>query len=159
MRSVRPPAFKYIQYHRPVSTEEFFDLVNDTAYTLLVAVYRNRLTFLRNYYDDFTWDSLYDCSLSNPQRLLYGKDELLTLMNIFPNPASASVAIHFISSEKNTGSLQIVNLLGKTVYQQDNEDPHTEFSTSVMLDGLPPGNYFAMIQHGTKTYRQTFMKH
>ncbi|MEO6169243.1 MAG: sulfatase-like hydrolase/transferase [Chitinophagales bacterium] len=167
-RGVRSLSYKYIQYYCPEATEEFFDLildpkentnlVNDPAYAVLVNQYRDKLTFLRNYYEDFTWDSLYNCSLINPQRLVHSEDEPLSLFHIYPNPASTEISIHFISEEKTNGEIQIINVVGKVVYHKLLETAHTDFSASISTASLPPGNYVTVMQHGLHTYRQIFVK-
>jgi N-acetylglucosamine-6-sulfatase len=169
IRAVRSLDYKYVQYNCSEATEEFFDLnndphentnlVNNASFATLIQDYRDKLTFWRNYYLDLTWDSLYECHLSNPQRLTQqGEGKPLTLLNLFPNPASNSIQIHFISSENTTGSLQIINVLGKIVHEEIFEYPGTGFSKSIPLDNLQAGTYFAVIRHGLNTYRQAFVK-
>lgn len=167
-RGVRSLDYKYVQYYCPQRTEEFFDLVNDPkentnlvkdpAYSALLNEYRDKLTFLRNYYEDFTWDSLYDCSLSNPQRLTQEEGEPLALFTAYPNPASLAITFHFISSEKATGRLRIINAIGKVLYDQLLETDQTDYTVSVSIAALPPGNYFTVLQHGSHTYRLSFVK-
>src|SRR4029450_8513666 len=104
---------------------------NNPSYATLVQEYRDKLTFWRNYYQDSTWDSTYECSLTNPQRLEHKPNTPLILLNIFPNPSSTSINVHFISSQDNESSLRIVNAIGDVVYAETITNPHTEFYRAI----------------------------
>jgi N-acetylglucosamine-6-sulfatase len=167
IRAVRSINYKYVQYNCSDVTEEFFDLNNDPEENVnlinnpadegLIQQYRDKLTFWRNYYKDFTWDSLYSCSLSNPQKLPTDGKSPLVLLNIYPNPSSSSIYVHFISSEDAASSVRIVNAIGAAVYAENGSETGTEYSNSFSVQELPPGNYFLILQHGVHSYRQGFV--
>jgi len=168
IRAVRSLDYKYISYNCTDETEEFFylntdpdennNLINKPAFAALIQEYRDKLVFWRNYYQDFTWDSLYDCSLSNPQRLVNDADKSLALLNTFPNPANASIVVHFISSESATGSLSVINTFGITIHEEIFGEAHTGFSISIPLNHLAAGNYFVVVRHGHHSYWQSFVR-
>lgn len=168
IRAIRSLEYKYVAYNCNQETEEFFDLINDPKenvnlvndpdFAALIEDYRDKLTFWRNYYEDFSLDSLYTCQLANPQKLVKDDNNILTLLNAYPNPANSHVTIHFISSEKNVGSVRISNALGITEYAETFNAPLTEFSHVISIENLAPGNYFVAIQHGSHMYRQSFVK-
>jgi N-acetylglucosamine-6-sulfatase len=167
IRSVRSLDYKYIKYNCSELTEEFFNLNNDPEeninqinnpdYTSLVQQYRTKLSYLRNYYQDFTWDSLYQCSLSNPQRVSDEESNPEVFMDVFPNPASNSCTINFISSKIAATSLRIVDELGNTVYSKATEEEQSEFTQTFNTSELPSGLYVAIIQHGLETLRHMFI--
>lgn len=168
IRAVRSFNFKYVKYNCSQVTEELFDLVTDPleltnlvnapAYATTLQQYRDKLSFWRNYYEDYTWDSLYTCSLTNPQRLAHAEGTPLTLLNVYPNPSSSNLVLHFISAEKNSGTLRILNELGITVFERKYEQPLTEYLENIDISSFTPGNYFALVQHGSQAYQQAFVK-
>jgi N-acetylglucosamine-6-sulfatase len=168
MRAVRSFNYKYIQYYCSDTTEEFFNLQNDPdentnqifnpAYSDSMQLYRDKMIFWRNYYADYSWDSLYTCNLWNiVQRSPELINSPLTLLNIFPNPSHDYFTLHFISSEVSGTTIQIVNSFGNTVYEKILNDPENEISRGVPTGNFPPGNYFAAIQHGAHTYQKQFV--
>lgn len=168
IRAVRSLGYKYVIYNCSQITEELFDLngdplettnlVNTPAYATILQQYRDKLTYWRNYYQDFTWDSLYVCSLSNPQRLTHAEGTPLTLLTTYPNPASLEVMIHFISSATAPASLRVVNTLGITVYEKMFPEPESELSIMMPVNSLPSGNYHVIMQQGNKMYSETFSR-
>lgn len=167
IRAVRSFDYKYVQYNCTEVTGEFFDLnndpqentnlINNPAYATLIQEYQDKLTYWRNYYQDYTWDSLYECSLTNPQRLEHASNTPLTLMNVFPNPSSTSITAHFISSEKTSSTIRILDAIGNTMYSEILDDPELEFSKTFSVEGWTAGNYFVVIQHGAQTYQHSFV--
>jgi N-acetylglucosamine-6-sulfatase len=167
LRGVRTHNYKYITYNCTETTEEFFDLVNDPqeninlfndpAYTTLLQEYRNKLVYLRNYYQDFSWDSLYECSLTNPERLTSQDHETPVLLNTFPNPVSAEMMVHFLSSEKKSGSVQIVNAYGVIVWSDYIDVPFDNYLSPVSVAHLPAGNYLVLLTHGNDRYKHLFI--
>lgn len=167
LRGVRTHNYKYITYNCTETTEEFFDLVNDPqeninlfndpAYATLLQEYRDKLVFLRNYYQDFSWDSLYECALTNPERLTSNTKETPALLNTFPNPVSEEMMVHFLSSEKNSGSVQIINAYGAIVWSVSMDAPFDNFLSPVNVSLLPAGNYLVLLTHGNKRYKHAFI--
>ena len=167
LRGVRTHNYKYITYNCTETTEEFFDLVNDPqeninlfndpAYATLLQEYRDKLVFLRNYYQDFSWDSLYECALTNPERLTSNTKETTALLNTFPNPVSEEMMVHFLSSEKNSGSVQIINAYGAIVWSVSMDAPFDNFLSPVNVSLLPAGNYLVLLTHGNKRYKHAFI--
>ncbi|MEO6166131.1 MAG: sulfatase-like hydrolase/transferase [Chitinophagales bacterium] len=166
IRAVRSFDFKYVKYNCNQVTEELFDLVNDpyeltnlvnqAAYAPVLQQYRDKLTFWRNYYQDLTWDSVSTCSLSNPQRLINDAGSPLTFFTVYPNPSNTNVTLHFISSEKATATLRIMNAIGVTVYERKYTEEQTEYAETFSVEQLPAGNYFAVMQQGDHVYQQSF---
>jgi N-acetylglucosamine-6-sulfatase len=164
IRAIRSLDYKYVQYNCSDVTEELFNLtadpeensnlVNDEAYSAILQEYRDKLTFWRNYYQDFTWDSLYTCSLTNPQRLIHGSQEPLVLLNVFPNPAADAVTVHFMSSEGKPVSIRLYDILGNSVYSSSALETADDFSLVISLAGFPAGNYFLVVEQGSTIYRQ-----
>jgi N-acetylglucosamine-6-sulfatase len=167
IRSVRSLEYKYIKYNCSDLTEEFFNLsddpeeninqINNPDYASLIQQYRNKLIYLRNFYQDSLWDSVYQCSLSNPQRLIDEESDHTAFMDVYPSPAANSCTIHFISSEEAATSLHIVDALGNTVYAENAEGVVTEFIKTITTANLPSGPYVAVVQHGDKTFRHMFI--
>ncbi|MBK9732210.1 MAG: sulfatase-like hydrolase/transferase [Chitinophagaceae bacterium] len=166
IRSVRSLDYKYVKYNCSQVTEELFDLhidpletinhVNDPGYATILQQYRDKLTYWRNYYLDFTWDSLYSCSLTNPQRLSHEPGSPLTLLTVFPNPSTTDITIHFISSEKAPVTLRIMNTAGVVIYEKVYNDASSEFTETLDVKTLPAGNYFTIVQQDKQAYQQTF---
>jgi hypothetical protein len=166
-RAVRTFSGKYVQYYCSDSTEEYFDLTLDNeentnqifnpAYADSVQLYEDKMNFLRNYYQDYTWDSLYSCSLYNiQQRGSTVQDNVVTLLNLFPNPASSHLTVHFMSSENSPSTLRIMSVLGNILYDEVINEPATEFSRVVSTERFPPGNYFAVVTHEGHSYQKLF---
>ncbi|MBX7107053.1 MAG: sulfatase-like hydrolase/transferase [Chitinophagales bacterium] len=168
IRAVRSLDFKYVKYNCSQITEELYDLngdplettnlVNTPAYASVLQQYRDKLTFWRNYYQDFTWDSLYICSLTNPQRLTHTQGTPLTLLTTFPNPANSEIMIHFISSESAPVTLRVINTLGITVDEQLLSEPESELFITLPVDKLPSGNYHVVVQQGDNVYSTAFQR-
>ncbi len=168
IRAVRSLDFKYVKYNCSQITEELYDLngdplettnlVNTPAYASVLQQYRDKLTFWRNYYQDFTWDSLYICSLTNPQRLTHTQGTPLTLLTAFPNPANSEIMIHFISSESAPVTLRVINTLGITVDEQLLSEPESELFITLPVDKLPSGNYHVVVQQGDNAYSTAFQR-
>lgn len=168
MRAIRSFNYKYVQYYCSDTTEEFFNLQNDAAenvnqifnpaYADSVQLYRDKLVFWRNYYADYSWDSLFTCNLSN---IVPRSPDLinspLTLLNVFPNPSHEYLTLHFISSEVSGTTIRIVNAIGNTVYEETIDDAETEISRGIPTENFPAGNYFAVVQHGAHAYQQSFV--
>ncbi len=168
MRAVRSVNAKYIQYYCSDTTEEYYDLNNDKkeitnqifnpAYADSVQLYRDKLAYWRNYYADYTWDSLYVCSLTNiQQRSLQHNQGVLTLMNVFPNPAHNHVTIHLISAEAGATTITIFNEIGRVMYAEEVSESESEFSREVSVANFAPGNYYTLIRHGSTNYTRAFI--
>ncbi len=167
IRAVRSLDFKYVKYNCTQNTEELFDLendpyentnlVNNPAFATTLQLYRDKLTYWRNYYQDFSWDSLYACSLTNPQKLTYEAGSTLSLLTIHPNPASSDIMVHFISSENAPAQLRIVNSLGIVVFEKNYSIAASEFFEQIPIHQFPDGNYFALVQQGNHVYREAIM--
>ncbi len=167
LRSVRTSDYKYTMYNCTETTEELFDLVNDPqenvnlidnpAYSLVLQEYRDRLVYLRNFYQDFSWDSLYECSLTNPERLVSGEQGKPALLSTFPNPASGEIMVHFLSAEKKSGNLQFINAYGAVVWSASINEPFDSYLAPVNISHLPAGNYLVLLTHGNTSYSHVFM--
>lgn len=167
IRAVRSMDFKYVKYNCTQVTEELFDLendphentnlVNNPAFGTTLQLYRDKLTFWRNFYQDYSWDSLYSCSLTNPQKLDETIGNTLSLLSIHPNPSSSTIMVHFISSEKAPVTIRIVNAFGVVVYEKNYKDVTTEFYEQVQVNRFPAGNYFTLVQQGNQIYKEAFI--
>jgi hypothetical protein len=62
-----------------------------------------------------------------------------------------------ISSEVSGTTIRIVNAIGSTVYEETLNDEENEISKGIPTENFPPGNYFAVIQHGAHSYKQAFV--
>ncbi|MBA3649814.1 MAG: sulfatase-like hydrolase/transferase [Chitinophagales bacterium] len=166
MRAVRSLSCKYVQYYCNDTTEEFFNLkdehennneVLNPQFADLVALYRDKLNFWRNYYQDYSYDTLYTCSLSNLQhRMINQLKDPLIMLNIFPNPSHHHFTIHFMSSEKNINSISITNMAGKLLYNEIT-DLSGEFVKQISTESLAAGNYCVVVQNGSHTYHKMFV--
>lgn len=68
-------------------------------------------------------------------------------LKIYPNPANHLVTIE---TEFNNAQIQIVDLMGKLVYSQQQADVMTQISTEQLNNGI----YLVKINHGTETITQ-----
>ncbi|MEO5673439.1 MAG: sulfatase/phosphatase domain-containing protein, partial [Chitinophagales bacterium] len=167
LRAVRSMNAKYIQYYCSDTTEEYFDLTSDmdevtnqifnSGYSDSVQVYRDKMSFWRNYYGDNTWDSLYTCNLYNiQQRSTLDSTSPFVLFNIFPNPSSEHFTLHFISSEASTSTIHIFNTLGILKYLEIISTNGKEITRGISTCQFPSGNYFAVVHHGENIFKKAF---
>lgn len=166
IRAIRSLNCKYVQYYCSDTTEEFFDLNYDkkennnliytSSYSDSVQIYRDKLAFWRNYYEDYSYDSLYICNLTNiQQRSLNSDDEPLTLLNVFPNPSSDHFTIHFMSAESATATIRMVNAIGNVLYEEIIQEPRSEITRFISTEKFAGGNYFVVVQHATESYTKS----
>lgn len=166
LRGVRDFEYKYVTYHCTETTEELFDLMNDPKenlnlisnpeYAAVAEEYRDRLAFMRASLQDFSWDSLYECSLTNPERIQHGGMPTTALLNCFPNPASDGMIIHYLSEINDIGSVRIVNAYGAQVYSESMHEPFDKFLLPIDISHWPAGNYFVHFTHGSYHYSHSF---
>ncbi|HYV93494.1 MAG TPA: sulfatase-like hydrolase/transferase [Chitinophagales bacterium] len=168
MRAIRTFSGKYIQYYCNDTTEEFFDLNADPkeninqifndAYADSVQLYRDKMVYWRNYYADYSYDSIYTCNLWNiVQRSPQDINEPFTFINVFPNPAHDHFTIHFMSSDPAATTIRILNAIGIVVYEETLCDEEVEISRGISTENFAGGNYFAVVQHGANTYEKVFV--
>lgn len=168
IRAVRSLDYKYVSYNCNQVTEELFDLVNDSLETTnlvnepefatVLQQYRDKLTFWRNYYQDYSWDSLYTCSLTNPQKLSGEPGNPISLLSVYPNPSSDALSIHFISEEEAPVTIRIMNSMGFMVYENQHQQAVTTCFENLDADQFPAGTYVVMVQQGDHVYRQSFVR-
>jgi len=77
--------------------------------------------------------------------------EKMSELNVFPNPASHSIAINFSSSVKGNLILNITNELGQTVYAESKKDFSGEYANTIDLSKQPAGIYFVKILADTRS--------
>ena len=70
-------------------------------------------------------------------------------INIFPNPTSGKF---IIESSGNISGIEIVNLLGETVYKLEEKNNSQNFSNKIELPNISNGTYFINIQVDGKRY-------
>jgi hypothetical protein len=167
LRAVRSLDYKYVQYNCNVGTEEFFDLnadkkentnqINNPAFATIVDEYRDKLIFWRSYYNDNTWDSLYTCALTNPQKIVRENNMPLMMLNVYPSPAHDVFRISFISEENEVCNVRILNIMGQIVDEVITQEPVSEFSKSYNALNMAPGIYTVIIQHGNHYYEKQFV--
>ncbi len=167
IRAIRSLNFKYVVYNCDQPTEEFFDLnndkkentnqINNPLYADSVEVYRNKLTYWRNYYQDFSWGESRICSLSNVQRIPVEEGKPLTWLRLFPNPVEDDVRLHFITEHRDNGSVFVFNAMGQLVYQERFINLR-ELVTVLPSSQWLAGAYRIIVQHGNHVYQEHFVK-
>ena len=66
--------------------------------------------------------------------------------NIYPNPSKGEFTLDLSLSNKDKVDVQIVNLLGKTVYNKENVNSQTQINVST----LENGTYILILKDGDK---------
>lgn len=66
--------------------------------------------------------------------------------NIYPNPASDVLNITFTSSENTSIEFIITNILGETLYRQQNEIGPDNYNTAIFLNSFQSGIYFLTVK-------------
>lgn len=85
--------------------------------------------------------------------------EVLSSINIYPNPFSSKLSVNFSSEENANGKLAVVDLTGRTVF----EDEYfiTEGSNTISLNELkniPAGIYFLRMESGNSIVTSKLIK-
>jgi len=65
-------------------------------------------------------------------------------LNIFPNPANDFIYLEVLGTVKQVADIQLVNILGQTVYQNQSRQQHIKIAT----EGLPNGVYTLIYNTG-----------
>ncbi len=79
-----------------------------------------------------------------------------TTISLFPNPANDFISINNLSLIENNFDLQISDVFGKLVLQQ--QAVNTAQGATISISALNSGVYFAEIKTANKTYYQRFIK-
>lgn len=72
-------------------------------------------------------------------------------LTIYPNPASDIIRISFKNTTDENFQVNLMNITGKTVYQQDITEANEFVDTSIDVTNLPDGVYILNIQGNTKS--------
>jgi subtilisin family serine protease len=81
------------------------------------------------------------------------------IVNVWPNPArDGKIAVQFETPDNEELMFRIVDVLGRTVYEETVKDPLFSFKIiRVETQGLPIGVYFATLQHGDDIQSAKFL--
>lgn len=164
IRAVRTLNAKYVMYNCAQPTEEFFDLnndkkentnqINNPLYADSVQVYRNKLTFWRNYYGDTNLNTAMVCSLSNVQRLHHQATQGLLLLSVFPNPTSGALRIHCITEKESRLTIRVMNMMGRVLIEQT-IDGRREVLLPLDTHGWASGAYVVSVQQEDRVLWQS----
>lgn len=72
---------------------------------------------------------------------------------IYPNPASRSAQVAFRSNRSNQGTLNVYDLSGKLVHQQNIEVKTGLNTINIEMNDLDNGSYIVRLQDGEKSYQ------
>ncbi|HOZ87327.1 MAG TPA: T9SS type A sorting domain-containing protein, partial [Bacteroidia bacterium] len=75
-------------------------------------------------------------------------------MNIYPNPATDEITIDLSNLKENIRSLEIINVLGETVFQKHGPELSNENLVKVPVKDLSGGTYFVVVE-GKSTSART----
>ncbi len=162
LRTFRDRFFQFNKYYCSETTEELFDmqsdpfqlnnLIHNAAYQTIISGYRYKLDSIRTALADTANISNCNCYLKNPVYFDSNNEvQSLSVLNISPNPASASFILTY--NLKSKGFVSIYNLLGrleKEIILEPNES-----SKTVTLQNIPSGIYFCIVKDESgKSYQE-----
>ncbi len=85
------------------------------------------------------------------------KSEGKEVFRLYPNPAQNEVFVQLENlGKQGTLQLQIINLLGKSVYEQ--QVSSEEQAVSINIEHLPTGTYFIQLKQGDAQWSRRFVK-
>jgi hypothetical protein len=80
-----------------------------------------------------------------------------SMMSIYPNPASDYVKLNYTLDKSDLVSINITNVLGQSVYQNETKMVSGSNSVNVDLKNFKAGVYFVNTTVGEKTYTSKFI--
>ena len=121
-----------------------------------------------NYYDAADHQSIYYAHISFDTTSIsyaWGRDSITTGINdlvagsplhVYPNPASAQVTLALDAAAGDIASLQITDVMGRSVYQYDGTD--ATHSLSIDTRAWPAGLYFIRGENRNGSFMQKLVK-
>ncbi len=99
--------------------------------------------------------------LLKPSSIIGIKEENKTVLNanIYPNPASNVLNITFASDDTRSNTIEITNVLGQTIYKEENLNDSSfpiAFKT-IDLSNFSNGTYLISIRNENRSYKQKFI--
>jgi Secretion system C-terminal sorting domain len=76
----------------------------------------------------------------------------------FPNPFNQDLSIEISTSKKSDLTINIIDIVGRLVYQSKTKDTEGVLSIPISTDFLSSGSYFLNITDGEKTTQQKIVK-
>lgn len=172
IRGLRTNEHIYLKHYCNSITEEFYDLVNDpgeitnlineTSFTEMITLYRNKMDSLMIAVGD-TEPVAIDCYLSNPvyptnvrvENEQEFNEEMQATFKLmaYPNPASGSVNVVFNSIVKEDIHLCIENMLGQNLYRKIMPNTNS-FHLSVETEDWNEGTYLVTMKKGADSYTE-----
>ena len=75
----------------------------------------------------------------------------ISSFTVFPNPTKGEFSVKFISTEKNTCSLEITNVLGEVIYKENLQEQSGQYTKQLDIGKYGAGLYFVTLKNGKHT--------
>ena len=137
-----PDSHGFIQYTiTPKSTLAVGDVIENTAYIFF----------------DFN-EAVVTNTTQTPVGILALEEVRETaILTLFPNPNSGSFTLQLSQAKRGFAQVEVLNMLGQTVYTKKVAAAGGSFSEQVNLAKLPAGLYVVKVQQAGKSFTQRFV--
>ena len=137
-----PDSHGFIQYTiTPKSTLAVGDVIENTAYIIF----------------DFN-EAVVTNTTQTPVGILALEEVRETaILTLFPNPNSGSFTLQLSQAKRGFAQVEVLNMLGQTVYTKKVAAAGGSFTEQVNLAKLPAGLYVVKVQQAGKSFTQRFV--
>jgi len=167
-RSIRDFQYLYTYNYCSDTTEEFFDLVNDSlentnqinnpAFQSLIQLYRDKLDSLRiEFGDTLPADTIVDCQI-NFATAVGNEDEEGQGFNIYPNPGNGNFTLEFPTGKSQSTQIVITDILGRKIYERNIPAGKNQQREIFSLENSAAGVYFISLRSGNEKHVVKYVK-
>lgn len=79
-------------------------------------------------------------------------------ISVFPNPFSSELTIVLENFRNEPATIEIFDVMGRTIKQMQVDSPHNEYETSFNLDNIPAGIYNVRVRTSSSTLNRQIVK-
>ena len=79
-------------------------------------------------------------------------------ISVFPNPFSSELTIVLENFRNEPATIEIFDVMGRTIKQMQVDSPHNEYETSFNLDNIPAGIYNVRVRTSSSTLNRQIIK-
>lgn len=113
----------------------------------------------RGYYRLKVFDNDGSISYSHVLFLERNSDASFTITQIFPNPASQNIFVHYTSANEGEITYSILNMYGEELLMGEKKGTTNQDYLELSLHGMPSGLYVLILQSGGEQTQQKFIKY